>query len=99
VSESPAHPELLWANFGPLDAPLFDGDAPSAIAVLPRLDGPPSPVGIAYGASYVRHRNRSVATWRLVIGKEELPGRWVCIGRRFVEVGDWQEREAVRDEG
>jgi hypothetical protein len=82
-----------------LDAPLFDGDAPSAIAVLPRLDGPPEPIGIAYGWSYVRHRHRSVATWRLVVHKEELPGRFVCIGRRFVAVEDWQEREAIRDEG
>jgi hypothetical protein len=91
----PVQPDQLFANFGPLDAPLFDGDSPSAIAIPPRLDGPPGPIGIAYGSSYVRHRHRSVATWRLVVHKEELPGRSVCIGRRFIEVGDWLERIAM----
>jgi hypothetical protein len=26
-------------------------------------------------------------TLRLVVGKVELPGRWLCVGRRFVPFG------------
>lgn len=87
-----------FANFGGFDGPILWGDAPSAIGVLSDLTGPPMPIGIAYAVGHVRHKHRSVVLWRLVVRKEDIPGRWVCIRRVFVAVEDWLEREAIRGE-
>ncbi len=88
-----------FSNFG-VDGPLRPADAPSTIGVLLDLDAPPMPVGIAYGVSHViDHKERLVATWRLTVGKEEIPGLWICIGRRFVDLDTWLEREAIVSEG
>lgn len=98
-TETPAHATQLYANFGPLDGPIANGQAPSAIGILAALDGPPMVVGIAYGVSFTPdRRGKPVATWRLVLKGEELPGRWVCVGRRFIDLADWQEAEAIRGE-
>jgi hypothetical protein len=95
----PAHPGEYFSHAGPRDGPIHDGDVPGSIGVHDRPDAPNAQVGIAHSVTQVRHRRKSVMVWRITIGKEELPGRWVCIGRRFIEVGDWQEREAIREEG
>ena len=87
-----------FSNFGVV-GPLRPDDAPSTIGVLLDLDAPPMPVGIAFGCGYVEERKgKLVATWRLVVSRAEIPGRFVCIGRRFLEVDEWREREAIQGE-
>ena len=29
----------------------------------------------------------------------QIPGRWVCVSRRFVPLEEWEEREAIREGG
>jgi len=40
----------------------------------------PMPIGIAYPVGLVRHRKGPATTFRLVVGKVELEGRWICVG-------------------
>jgi len=92
-------PGPYFSNFG-VDGPMRPADAPSTIGVLLDLDAPPMPVGIAFGCAYVEDRKgKLVATWRLTIGKADVPGLWVCVGRRFIEVDEWCEREVIATEG
>jgi hypothetical protein len=71
-------------------APL---ELPGTIAVLAELDDP-MPIGSAHEAGYVGGRRRDgfpgppEPVWRLVIGKEDLEGRFVLRAGRFVELGE-----------
>jgi hypothetical protein len=47
-------------------------------------------VGIAYPVGFLPHWRGPVATFRLAIGKQEVPGRWVCHRRRFVPAESWE---------
>jgi hypothetical protein len=49
------------------------------------------PIGIACPVGLVEHRRGPAQTFRLVIDKTELPGHWLCVGRRFVQVGEAAE--------
>ena len=49
------------------------------------------PIGIAYPVGLVEHRRGPAKTFRLVVGKVELPGRWICVGREFVPLGEAAE--------
>jgi hypothetical protein len=49
-------------------------------------------IGTAHVTGWVQHRKGPAATFRLVIDKSELPGRWLCIGRRFVREDEAAER-------
>jgi hypothetical protein len=42
------------------------------------------PIGIAFPVGLVEHRRGPTKTFRLVVGKVKLGGRWICEGRRFV---------------
>ena len=48
------------------------------------------PVGTAYPV-VVEHHQGPATTFRLVVDKVELPGRRICGGRRFVQLGDAAE--------
>ena len=87
-----------FANFGPLDGPIRDGDCPSAIGVFLSSSAAVSD-GIAYGVSHLPHWRGPLATFRLVVRKEPVPGFWVCVGRQFIPVQEWEEREAMREQG
>jgi hypothetical protein len=78
-----AHPGPFYSDFGPTDGPLIQGDAPSVIGVLAHPDAAPGHVGVAYCKGFIRHRDRSVAVWGLVVHREVLPGLWVCVARRW----------------
>jgi len=56
--------------------------APSAISVL--SEGDAMPIGVACSMRLVQHRRGSAQTFRLVVNRTEVPGLWVCAGRRFV---------------
>jgi hypothetical protein len=45
-------------------------------------------IGIAYSVGRVEHRRSPAQTFRLVVNKTKLPGRWLCVGRRFVQLGE-----------
>ena len=85
----PSHPEPYLSNFGPLDGPILGRDCPGAMGV--QVEGKLMPVGIAYPVGLVEHRRGPAQTFRLVIGKTELAGRWLCVGRRFVQLGEAEE--------
>jgi hypothetical protein len=46
---------------------------------------------MAYPAGLAEHGAGPAVTFRLVIGKTELPGRWLCIGRQFVQLDEAAE--------
>jgi hypothetical protein len=49
------------------------------------------PIGIACPVGQVEHRRGPAATFRLTIGKVGLEGRWLCVGREFVRLGEAAE--------
>jgi hypothetical protein len=49
------------------------------------------PIGIAYPVGLVEHRRGPAKTFRLVVNKVELEGRWLCVGREFVPLGEAAE--------
>jgi hypothetical protein len=51
----------------------------------------PMPIGIAFPVGQVAHRKGPAVTFRLVIGKAEMEGRWLCVGREFIRLGDAAE--------
>ena len=80
-----------FANWGPLDGPLRDADCPGALGVF--LDPAPRvPDGKALPSGLIADHKGAVATFRLTIGKTELPGRYLCVGRRFVPAQEWTAR-------
>jgi hypothetical protein len=85
----PPHPEPYLSNWGPLDGPILGRDTPGASGVL--AEGQAMPIGIAYPVGLVEHRRGPAQTSRLVVNKTELPGRWLCVGRRFVQLGEAAE--------
>jgi hypothetical protein len=50
-----------------------------------------APVGIAFPVGVVKHRSGPAAVFRPVFTKAELPGRWICVGRELVPLGDAAE--------
>jgi hypothetical protein len=79
----------LLTNWGPLDGPILAGDEPPALGIV----SPDSllPIGIAYPVGLVEHRKGPAVTFRLVVHKVELPGRWTCVGREFFRLGEAAE--------
>jgi hypothetical protein len=51
-------------------------------------EGETMPIGITYPMGLVKHRQCPAATFRLVTDKTVLPGRWLCMSRRFVQLGE-----------
>jgi hypothetical protein len=49
------------------------------------------PIGIAYPVRLVEHRRGPATTFRLVVGKVEMPGRGTCVGRESVPLGEAAE--------
>jgi len=56
------------------------GQVSGSIGVLEALDKA-MPIG---EASCITHDRNGLAVWSLRIGKQEIPGRWVIVDRRFV---------------
>jgi hypothetical protein len=78
------------SNWGPRDGPILGRDCPGAIGVL--TEGKAAmPIGIAYPVGLVEHQRGPAQTFRLVVNKVELPGRWICVGREFVPLGEAAE--------
>ena len=86
-SAPPSGPFLT--NWGPLDGPILARDEPPALGII----APDAllPIGIAYPVGLVEHSKGPAVTFRLVVHKVEMPGRWICVGRRFVPLGEAAE--------
>jgi hypothetical protein len=75
----------------PSDSPLIlCRDEPPALGVVAAPDQP-MPIGVAFPVGQVAHRKGPAVTFRLVIGKVELEGRWLCVGREFIRLGEAAE--------
>jgi hypothetical protein len=74
-----------FSNIGPTTGPIFRWDYWPTLGVV---NAPASlrTIGTAYSTGWVQHRNAPVKTYRLVVNRTELPGRWLCVGREFVQL-------------
>jgi hypothetical protein len=89
----------FWSSCGPADGPIREShDLPSCIVMHPAdpadASAPSSAMGmcgIAYAVGYMADDRGLISVFRLTFGKSELPGRWTCVGRRFVELGEAAE--------
>jgi hypothetical protein len=90
--EQPAPPRSgkYFSTIGPTTGPIFRWDNWPTLGVV---NFPESlrTIGTAYATGWVQHRNVTVKTYRLVVNGTELPGRWLCVGREFVQLGDAAE--------
>jgi hypothetical protein len=80
----------FFTNWGLLDGPILGCDESPALGVLAGRAAA-MPIRIAYPVGLVEHRRGAATTFRLVVGKVELPGRWLCVGREFVALGEAAE--------
>jgi hypothetical protein len=83
-------PGSYFATWGPSDGPVLGEHEPPALGVI-SSPGEAMPVGVAFPTGHVQHRKGPAVTFRLVVGEVELPGLWLCVGRRFVELGEAPE--------
>jgi len=77
------------ATWGPTTGPILWRDCGHALGVVLDPSKPPMPDGTAFPVGMLDDDGRgALAVFRLTMGKAEIPGRWVCIGREFVPVDD-----------
>ena len=54
------------------------------------------PDGTAFPVGMLDDDGRgALAVFRLTMGKAEIPGRWVCLGREFVPVESLDDRRSI----
>jgi hypothetical protein len=81
--------DVYVTNWGP-PGPILYRDRPPALGIFRDVvDG--LPVGIAYLVGHVPSRRAPAAVFRLEAEGADPAARWVCIGRRFVELGEAAE--------
>jgi hypothetical protein len=85
-------PGPYFSTSGPLDGPILSRDEPPAMGLLVVVPGSYCPFGMAYPAGLADHGGTRAVTFRLVIDNTELPGRWLCIGREFVQSEEAAEK-------
>ena len=88
TDDAPAPRGPFFTSWGPLDGPIL-GDSPALGVLADRKAA--MPIGIAYPVGLVEHRRGPAKTFRLVVGKVELAGRWICVGREFIALGEAAE--------
>ena len=103
IAPEPPAPVLptgpFWSSCGPVDGPIRTGhDLPGCIGLHPADPadaGIPFKAkwqcGIAYAVGRMADRRGAITVYRLAPGKSDLPGRWICVGRRFEELGEAAE--------
>jgi hypothetical protein len=85
-------PGPYFSTSGPLDGPILGRDEPPAMGLLVVVPGSDCPFGLAYPAGLAGHGAGPAVTFRLVIDNTELPGRWLCIEREFVQLDEVAEK-------
>lgn len=88
--EEPAVPvEVLVTDWGPRDGAILARDQPPVLGV--QRPGALMPCGMAYPVGRLPTRRAPWAVFRLVVDGVELEGRYVCVKRAFVELGEAAE--------
>jgi hypothetical protein len=81
--------DVYVTNWGP-PGPILYRDRPPAIGIFRGVvDG--LPVWIAYSVGHVASRRAPAAVFRLEAEGVDAGARWVCVRRRFVELGEAAE--------
>ena len=90
-----APPEVLFKANGDVLLPVGWVGKPPALGLVVAPSAPSLPVGFASPVGWIEdpHERPPVATFCLEIGKVELPGLYVCVGRRFLPAVDWGRGE------
>jgi hypothetical protein len=78
----------FWSNA--TRTPIRRRDEPPALGVVGEPGGA-WPIGMAFPVGQVAHHKGPAVTFRLMIGKVELEGRWLCLGREFIRLGEAAE--------
>lgn len=76
-----------FADFGPNDGPLRYHESPGCIGVLAGGEaGIHRVIGIAYPAGWIQDPKggRPIATFRLEVKDQKLPGLWTCRNREYI---------------
>jgi hypothetical protein len=81
--------DVLVTNWGPRDGAILARDQSSVLGVL--RPGGLMPCGMAFPVGRLATRKSPWAVFRLVVDGAELEGRFVCVGRAFVPLGDAAE--------
>jgi hypothetical protein len=103
--DAPEPPDLVlptgpfWSSCGPADGPIrLRHDLPGAIGLHPADPVDPglprcasSLCGMALKVGYMPESRGAISVFKLQFGKSELPGRWICVSRQFVELGEAAE--------
>lgn len=87
-----------FSTWGPTSGPIRWRDCGHALGVVLDPSKPPMPDGTAFPVGMLDDDGGALAMFRLVLGKAEIPGRWVCVDRQFVPVEslDGDESGALR---
>jgi hypothetical protein len=79
-----------FSTWGRPDGPILAREEPPVLGVITAPDEA-MPAGMAFPDGQVEHRTGPALTRPLVLGKVELTGRWICVGREFVPLGEAAE--------
>jgi len=89
IHQDPAdHRRLVFHELGAARR-SSQGESPALGVLAGRMAA--MPIGIAYLVGLVEHRRGPAQTFRLVVGKLELPRRFLCVGRKFIPRGEAAE--------
>jgi hypothetical protein len=86
----PPPPSPYYSTWEPLTGPILGRDRSPALGVVASPDQP-MPIGVAFPAGLVAHRSGPAVTFRIVFGKVEIEGQWLCVGREFNKLGEAAE--------
>ena len=82
-----------FTTAGPKAGPFRYRDATHVIGVELDPSKNRMPDGMAFPVGWIPDDRGPIATFRLTIGKKDLPGRWVCLGREFLPAEAMQSDE------
>jgi hypothetical protein len=74
---SDTQPARYFSTWGPMDGPIRYKDNPPCMGIM-ATPAAGLPIGIAYSGRYRQDPRGSVALFRLVVYKQEVPGLWEC---------------------
>jgi hypothetical protein len=80
----------FWSSWGPKDGPILWSAQPPALGLY-ESPGGGMPAGVAYPVGWIQGSKAPVATFRLIVGQEEVEGVFLCDRRRFVPLGEAAE--------
>jgi hypothetical protein len=83
--------ERLFADWGPTRGPILWGDFPPVMNVFGTPDAAEAPIGTAYPRGLAYRRGRPAKTFKLVMGRRELDGQYLCDQREFVRLREAPE--------